>query len=801
MKKYLYLLLFIFSQKIMAQKIQLSIVAKADKAESVEFANLIIRNAKDSSLAWSATFKEDGKLTASLKAQQSYYVSISAIGLATQNQLIALANDNKTIEINLGASATALNEVTVKYREKLVRKEDDKEIVDAEPLSKLSSNAFELLEKIPGVIVVDDNIFLGKAEQARIYINGREMKLGSNDLASILKSMPPNSVQKIELLRTPSAKFDASSSGGIINIVLKKGIRLGTNGTLNANFSQGKYARANAGFSVNRGDEKSNIYLNYQYNNRNNFETLSSQRFFDDKTSQLAQNATTTFPAQTHYIAAGIDKTLRNDWNVSDDFFINIENSESNATNENTFENLSKQVKTAQSQGLINNDFTKINLSNTFSTQKKLDTIGSEWNNSLNFILSNSATNQRYANTFVLPQTAATNGNGDIEGQRKVLAFTSDLTKKLPLKVKMELGIKLDFLTNNSTSLFQFNQQSDVKNSIVYDYQENINAGYLQFSRTFNKLTLKTGVRAENTNMLGKQTMPTDTAFKVNRTDLFPYLYVSRDLFSLFKNFMLTGNLIARRSITRPGYEALNPAVQFTDPYYVQSGNPSLKPQFTNTYEFNISFNDYPVLAVGTDDTKDVFGKVVYQNPTSKIFTETYDNLGHLRQYYCRLVGGLPPGGKYFGIVGAMYNYQIYKGLYQGENLDFRRGSWTIFTYHELKLGKNAVLSANGFLRVKGVQNFYELQNLGDLTVTLRQNFFKQKLQVILRANDIFYSMKTNFVLQQGNIDAAGQRFGDTQRIGVTLRYNFGMSVGNKKKKGESENIFDMVNPAKQKVN
>ncbi len=801
MKKYIYFLFIIFSQKAISQKVQLNIIAKADKAESIEFANLIIKNAKDSSLAWSATFKEDGKLSASLKAQQSYYISISAVGLATHNELIALGNENKTIEIKLSASSTVLNEVTVKYREKLVRKEDDKEIVDAEPLSKLSSNAFELLEKIPGVIVVDDNIFLGKADQARIYINGREMKLGSGDLASILKSMPPNSVQKIELLRTPSAKFDASSSGGIINIVLKKGIRLGTNGSLNATFSQGKYSRANGGFSINRGNEETNTYLNYQYNNRNNFETLNSQRFFDEKTSQLAQGATTTFPAQTHYIAAGIDKTLRNNWNVSDDFFVNIENSESNANNENTFENLSKKVKTAQSQGIINNDFQKINFSNTLSTQKKLDTIGSEWNNSLNFIVSKSTTNQGYANTFILPQNTSTNGNGDIEGQRQVFSFTSDLTKKLPNKIKMELGLKLDFLNNNSTSLFQFNQQSDVKNSITYDYQENINAGYLQFSKNFNKLMLKTGIRAENTNMLGKQKMPTDTSFKINRTDLFPYLYISRDLFSLFKNFMLTGNLIARRSITRPGYEALNPAVQFTDPYYVQSGNPSLKPQFTNTYEFNISFNDYPVLAVGTDDTKDVFGKVVYQNPTSKVFTETYDNLGHLRQYYCRLVGGLPPGGKYFGIVGAMYNYQIYKGLYQGENLDFRRGSWIIFTYHELKLSKNTVFSANGFLRVKGVQNFYELQNMGDLTLTIRQNFPKQKLQVILRANDILYTMKTNFILQQGNIDAAGQRFGDTQRFGMTVRYNFGMSVGGKKKKGEGENIFDMVNPAKQKVN
>ena len=232
--------------------------------------------------------------------------------------------------------------------------------------------------------------------------------------------------------------------------------------------------------------------------------------------------------------------------------------------------------------------------------------------------------------------------------------------------------------------------------------------------------------------MLGKQTIPNDTSFSVRRTDFFPYLYLSRKLFTLFKNFDLTGNLIVRRSITRPNYTMLNPAVQFIDPFFVQTGNPALRPQFTNTYEFNISFNDYPVLSFSKDETKDVFGKVTYQDPKTKIFTETYDNLGKLTEYYARLVGGLPPGGTYFGIVGIMYNYRIYKGLYQNQPLDFRRGSWSIFTYHELKFNKTTFMSVNGFLRIKGVQNFYEIKNFGSLDVNFNKKFPKQKVQLML---------------------------------------------------------------------
>ncbi len=802
MQKILLPFFILLNSLLFAQKVSLTIFAKTDKNESVEFANLLIRNEKDSTLVWSGTFKEDGQLKAALNANKNYFVNVSLLGLVPYNQLVKIEKEAKTLNIVLAATSTTLGEVTVKYREKLVRQEDDKDIVDAEPLSKISSNAFELLEKTPGVIIVDDNIYLGKAEQARIYINGREMKLGSSDLASILKSMPPNSVQRIELLRTPSAKFDASSSGGIINIVLKKGVRLGTNGVVNLSHSQGVYGRFSGGVSINHGNENTTTYLNYQYNKRNNFEDLITTRQFNDGKTSLFQTASTLFPAQTHYIAAGIDHKINEKWNISDDFIFNKDDNQSNVRNNNYIYNTTLTKKdTALTHTGIQNQIGRFNINNTLTASMKLDTNGGEWNTSFNFIHSNNSTNQYYLSLILLPIVPTDkmfiNKNGDIAGSRQLFALTTDFSKKLPYKIKLETGLKLDFLTNDSKSAFILNKKSDVQNSITYTYRENINAAYLQFSRPIEKITLKTGFRIENTNMFGHQTTPSDTTFKVNRTDVFPYLYLSRKLVRLFNSFDLNGNFIARRSIRRPDYAILNPASQNVDEFFKQVGNPAIQPQFTNTYEFNIAYNDYPVLAIGTDETKNVFDKVVYQNTQTKVFTETYDNLGALRQYYFRLVGGLPPGGMYFGIVGMMYNYQIYKGLYQGESLDFKRGSWTVFTYHELKLGKTALLSANGFFRLKGVQNFYELENLGDLTLSLSKKFLAQKLQIILRANDIFYTMKTNFSLQQGGIDATGRRVGDTRRFGVTVRYNFGVQT-EKKKKGESENVFDMVNPAKR---
>ena len=793
MKKHFLFLLLFAATKAFSQNVQLTLNVKTDKGETPEFANLIVKNAKDSSFVMGATLNEKGVQKLSLKANQSYFISISKIGLEPYNQSVTTENKDFSLEIFLKNASTTLSEVVVTQKEKLIKQDDDRTVVDAEQLAKLASNAFELLEKVPGIIVVDDNVYLGKTEAARIYINGREMKLGGSDLASVLKSMPPNSVAKIEIMRTPSAKFDASSSGGIINIVLEKGVRLGTNGSLNSNFAQGVYSKYTGGFTINHGDEKQNLYFNYQYSNRGNYDKLSSDRFFQGDATHLLQDAYTKTPAKTHYVATGFDRTISPTFNIANDLILNYDKSKANSENTSMLRAIADEKVFSENKSLINSTLQKFNLNETLSASKKLDTIGSEWNSALNYVFSSGATAQDYNNT-ILPQKLSILGNGDINSQRNIGSLTSDLTKKFANKFKLETGIKLDLLSNAANSAFFINKNADNSKSTNYTYNENINAAYFQMSKPIYGITIKTGIRAENTNMLGKQTIPNDTSFSVRRTDFFPYLYLSRKLFTLFKNFDLTGNLIVRRSITRPNYTMLNPAVQFIDPFFVQTGNPALRPQFTNTYEFNISFNDYPVLSFSKDETKDVFGKVTYQDPKTKIFTETYDNLGKLTEYYARLVGGLPPGGKYFGIVGVMYNYRIYKGLYQNQLLDFCRGSWSIFTYHELKFNKTTFMSVNGFLRIKGVQNFYEIKNFGGLDVNFNKKFPKQKVQLILAFNDIFHTQRPDFTLQQGGIFATGERENDTQKVGLTVRYNFGVENANKKKKSEG-NIFDMVNP------
>ena len=183
----------------------------------------------------------------------------------------------------------------------------------------------------------------------------------------------------------------------------------------------------------------------------------------------------------------------------------------------------------------------------------------------------------------------------------------------------------------NNTGYFNMENGIRTKDEIrtsSYNYHESINAAYVQASKTLLGITLKAGTRLENTSMKGRQRIPGDTTFTINRTDLFPYLYLSRSLMKIM-GYDLRGYLVYRRTISRPGYQLLNPSQRYVDPYLFETGNPALRPQFTQNYEANISVDERPVFAIGVNDTKDIFTNVVYQSDTSsRVAYRTYDNLG-----------------------------------------------------------------------------------------------------------------------------------------------------------------------------
>jgi iron complex outermembrane recepter protein len=725
-----------------------------------------------------------------------YALQITYVGFSPIEKSIRVNSSNKNFEFFLEAASIGLDEVTITARRPLIRQEDDKMIIDPEPLANISTNTLEILESTPGLYVDQDGgIFLTSATPAAIYINGREQKMSNQDINTILRSLPPNSVDRIEVLRTPSTKYDAASSGGIINIILKKGVRIGRFGSLSTGMNQGFYGNRFAGFSFNNSGENHTSYVNLNYSYNKMREELNSIRFLNNETA-LDQAALTKRLNNQLYLGYGINYDATSKINFAYDGRINASIRESYTDNSNIIQNLS-DVVLSQSTNITTNNTDFLSFQQDLGMIYKLDTIGSDWDTKFSYSYGGNNSFQDYRTEYKLPYTITNLGEGENTQDRHFLVFQSDITYQLPLSIKIETGVKSSYQNYISGSDFFINQNntliSDSIRTNAFNYSENINAAYLQSSRNIGLgFLLKAGVRIEHTFMDGNQTIPADTSFVVNRTDWFPYVYLSRKVVDLM-GIELTGYMIYRKTINRPGYQDLNPYVRFVDQFLYEAGNPALKPQFTENVELNISFNDMPVLAIGRNYTKDIFSSVMYQDENQpNVLVRTFDNLGKNKETYFRAIAGIPPGKRYFFALGTQYNYLEYDGFYENEPLTFTNGSWRFFTFHSLRLFNQTRLTMNGFMMTNGQWNFYELKTFGQLNFGLSQTFLNKKLTVTLSARDVLRTMVTEFEFNQGGVYSYGDRYTDNMRFGINIRYNFGIKPKEENKNPLPQMDMDM---------
>ena len=509
-----------------SQNITLKINVQNERNEPVLNATAQILKAADSTILFVKPLK-DGVFF-SLKKNTTYLVRITSVSTTPFFQLFAAGNFDTLLNIKTQTRLKNLDEVTVTGRKPLVREEDDKTIVDAEPLATSSTNALEVLEKTPGAIVDQDgNVYLNSATPASVYINGRELKMSAQDVASLLKGLPASSIAKIEILRSPSAKYDAASSGGIVNVVLKKGVKLGTNGSLDASYFQGVYATETIGFNVNKSDKKLNTYLSYNFTNRKNFQTLSSVR----PTSQIIflQSFFSTFPTVTNYAGGGFDYQARTKWNIAYDVRFTANNNRSNIRNDIDILN-AYGIPKAKNVSLINNTGPTYFIGNTATAKYKIDSVGSEWTNSFEYTFFNNDNDQLYDNISIYPQKNTLFGEGNILNRKNIAVFKSDIVLKTKNKLTIEGGLKVNIARSKNNALYYADSSTgryiNTYQTNSFKYKEDIASVYLQVTKTIKGLSVKPGVRLEQTNITGNQIIPTPSAFTIKRTDLFPYLFL-----------------------------------------------------------------------------------------------------------------------------------------------------------------------------------------------------------------------------------------------------------------------------------
>ncbi len=778
--RFIYIVVLIFcSYFLKAQNASLKIFVSTTVKDNIENANVELSRYSDSVIIKTLQTGKDGAVVFNVDSNSKYFVKITNVGYAPIIKIVTIIQKNNTIRVELQKKAKTSEVATVVAKKPLIRQEDDKTIVDPENLALTSTNAFEVLEKTPGIFTDQDgNFYLSSTTPATVQINGRDMRLSANDLATLIKSLPPNSIQRIEIVKTPSAKNDASGSGGVINIVLKKGVKLGLTGSVYLALNQGTYGNQNIGGTISNNTDKKTIYAYGGISKRTNFDELNSQRFFkvDTALQQASYNKTN---ALNPYFNFGGSIMPNKNWDLGYDANFGYTANENAYNNSNVIAKVSTNNIFTTNNNFTNNDGNTVSFFHNINAKYKNDSIKVEWTNSINHSFFSNSNDQVYSINTVTPFTNTTLGNGVQNSGRNLFSAQTDLVWKPIKKLTLETGLKNTTIAFNNITNFNKNNAPDVYRTNKFKYKENIAAAYFQAAKTIEKLVIKAGVRLENTFMQGTQLVPTTNTFTIKRTDLFPYGFVSRPIVKIM-GYDLKGYLVYNKSISRPGYDLLNPFSRFVDNYLSEVGNPNLQPQFTEKFEANISFEDRPVFAIGQNKIKGIFTNVIYQdsaNPAEAL--RTYDNLGNNTENYFQFTAALPPGGKYFFVVGGQRNFNQYRGQYEGKPLNFDNKSWNFFTYHQLKLTKLSTLTLQGWMQTGGLYQFYQLSDFGQLNMSVNHYFFNKKVVVTINVRDMFYTNKNDFTILQGSVNASGSRLSDTRRVGLNIRYNFGIKKKN----------------------
>ena len=319
MKKLIYLLcLLSISSFTMAQTGVIKGQILDEEGQALEYANVLLLSAEDSTLIKGGLSEEAGKFMFERVAQGSYFVTTSMVGFGEASSELITSDGSSVIELPVlqMSNGIEIDQVTVTAKKPFIELKADKMVVNVANSSVSAGNsALEVLEKSPGVIVDNnDNISLRGKQGVLVTINGKNQYMSGEEITRMLQNMPASNIQNIEIITQPSAKYDAEGNSGIINIVLKKNENLGTNGSLASSMRQGWKTSHNHNLNLNFRSEKVNIYGGGEYYNwgwKQNLDLVRDIPFEEgntifDQTAKMEEDG------------SGYNLKLGMDWNITD---------------------------------------------------------------------------------------------------------------------------------------------------------------------------------------------------------------------------------------------------------------------------------------------------------------------------------------------------------------------------------------------------------------------------------------------------------------------------------------------------
>jgi outer membrane cobalamin receptor len=774
MKKPILLFAFItLCYSLCAQRIQ-GIISDAGTRQPLANATVSLLLATDSSLVKGALAGDDGSYHFEKLHPGNYLLLVQMMGFSRQFVPVAVTSTELTLDVRLTAEVKQLGEVTVKASRPLIERRADKVIFNVENSIVASGNdALELLKMTPTVSVSSGNgIRLKGKENVLVMLDGKMVP--AETLADVLQSLSAEQISKIELVYTPSAAADASASGGIINILTKKGMGRGFNGIANVSALESRYGKYNGGASFNWRTTKINLYgtINSRADKGYKNELIIRELDAGNGLSQALLTPTEVFTnVKTVSGKAGIDYTLPrgSTMGFSADGIFSSSNNRVLAMS--SFMNEAGGIDSSlvsKSQPARNNNYSSYDL-----YFKNKPNAKGQLTLNVNQTHFNGITHQT-VNTTIYTDYPIPNGYAlSYNSTRAIIDITmaqAGYTMALKHGLSLDVGFKELFTqSKNRSTSEQVNPLPQEPAIQATGYKENIVAGYLLMSRQSKLVRIQAGLRAEHSH-----SRLNGTGSNSDYLDLFPSAMVSK---KISDRYQVSLNYTSR--IQRPSYKALIPFVVPIDRYTQEKGNPDLQPAYSNSIELVNTIGKL-IFSLGYMHTRDVITDFIEQDPQTRVWTITKGNFSRKENFDATLV--LPVNmARWWStnntLQGFYNSFTDKTGKVGGVNYDQGQYSCSINSINTFLLPQNIKAELTASYNSAYIDGFYHVSHSSTINLGLSKTFFEKKLNLKVAVNDLFHGSGYSFHSNSGNLHLSGRSYTDSRQFVLALSCKFGKTA------------------------
>ena len=752
--------------------------------EPIEFAGIAIKAPGTDAIIKSAMTDSAGKFVLDHVSTGNYELECSYIGYKKKTLSINLSKDKPWIQlsnITLASSAKRLAETVILAEKPVIKFEAGKMTFDvAKSSTDGGETIMESLQKIPGVSVSQDGDVTVKGKSGiRYLVDGKPSPLADANPEAFMKSISAKNIDKIEVITSPSAKYDASGGGAVINIILKKGKLEGMNGSVSAGVGT-VFDKGNTSANINYKKGKFNLFANAYYRNETTSYEGSEQRAVNvgNVISQFNSSNSGYNHNESGGGRAGLDYYIDKYHTFTYSFSGNYNTGTNANTGTQTIDDPTDPTLSLRRFG-NSSGYNSMNFSNNLSYRQTWDSAEHTWTidlihsinkddkTGLNTSLAYDSLNNQIDSLNFYKRT----NNG---GFNQNFILKTDYSIPLHrLHAKIETGFKEELNLHNNYNNVYSNMETpqllDTLQSNNLGYTQNVVAAYVIYTGSIKKFSYTGGLRWENTTMYSQL-----SHVDQNYTNLFP----SGSLGWRFSDNHNISFSYSRR-IDRPSFWMLNSTISYSSPYSVWQGNPELQPSFSNNLElgYNASLGKQSLGASTSYSHTSATFQNISHTDANLITYSSMQNAGTKDNTGVFIYTNLKLFKWWDANLSTGYNYHWYNFLQDGVETHTQGGEANFWGNTTFKFWKNASFNLSGWGNTGWVEAQKRTKPVGNITATIKKKFFKDKLTISISCRDVFKIQNWRSTTITDQLVAHNQYSSETRVGYLTLTYQFGKTT------------------------